>query len=547
MTIGNQTVTITQAPANCSYSLSAYNATFSQAGGMQSVNLITQANCPWSIESSASWLTATGSQSGIGPATIAFSVAAAVNSTISQSATLNIAGLSFSVYQSVATTFQVRAGSFLLSQGQSVNFGNYTLTMQSDGNLALYQGSTGVWSSVTAGQDCSANQCNAVFQADGNLAVYNGGKALWSSGTYGYSSAVLIFSSQSPHLEIQDGTTGSILWTEAPVFSGNLTLSAGQSIWLSGYQLLMQVDGNLVLYQGGMPVWSTGTYGHSCPFACRAVFQTDGSFVVYNGTTQLWTNGVSGKSGASLVFSPRAPQLQILGSDGSIFWTNVPQYQAGNFALRQGASLKIGSSTLIMQSDGNLVLYPQTGPASWSTGTFGQPCGTNQCNAVFQGDGNFVVYNGGVPLWSSGTYGNASALLTLSASMPQLEISNPNGSILWTNVPQFQAGHFVLMQGASIAIGSSAMVMQSDGNLVLYSQTGQPLWSTMTYGNNCGSNQCLATFQADGNFVVYKGNTALWNSGTYGNPSAVLVLSPNAPQLTIQGSNQAVLWTNTGH
>ncbi|MFD8932809.1 hypothetical protein ACFV0X_48905, partial [Streptomyces mirabilis] len=64
-------------------------------------------------------------------------------------------------------------------------------------------------------------------------------------------------------------------------------------------------------------------------------------------------------------------------------------------------------------------------------------------------------------------------------------------------------------------------IMQTDGNLVIYTSTGGPgkggtLWSTKTYGNP-GAHTAL---RDDGNLVVYRaGSTApggvLWSSGSY--------------------------------
>jgi len=91
-----------------------------------------------------------------------------------------------------------------------------------------------------------------------------------------------------------------------------------------------------------------------------------------------------------------------------------------------------GRSILIMQTDGNLVLYRfLTGGrhiARWSTGTNDQIV----TQAVMQGDGNFVVYGPHGALWNSGTHGNPGAWL----------------------------------------------VLQNDGNLVIYDASGAPLWAT---------------------------------------------------------------------
>jgi hypothetical protein len=59
-----------------------------------------------------------------------------------------------------------------------------------------------------------------------------------------------------------------------------------------GIRLVMQTDGNLVLYDGHMyPRWSTGTQGNPGAFA---VLQDDANLVVYLGLTPLWSSKTVG-------------------------------------------------------------------------------------------------------------------------------------------------------------------------------------------------------------------------------------------------------------
>jgi hypothetical protein len=51
----------------------------------------------------------------------------------------------------------------------------------------------------------------------------------------------------------------------------------------------------------------------------------------------------------------------------------------------------------IMQGDGNFVLYDSTGNPKWSTHTC---CWGSGTSLSLQNDGNLVVYNNGLPLWS---------------------------------------------------------------------------------------------------------------------------------------------------
>lgn len=61
------------------------------------------------------------------------------------------------------------------------------------------------------------------------------------------------------------------------------------------------------------------------------------------------------------------------------------------------------------------------------------------------------------------------------------------------------------------------LLMQDDGNLVIYDTTGAARWASNTYGNPGAS----ALMQDDGNFVVYDSKyNALWATNTYGNPGS---------------------------
>ena len=207
-----------------------------------------------------------------------------------------------------------------------------------------------------------------------------------------------------------------------------------------------------------------------------------------------------------------------------------------SLTIPQGTLVQIGSASenlsLVMQSDGNLVLY-QNWVALWYTGTWGQNCGSNQCFAAFQPDGNFVVYNGSTPLWNSQTAGNPGATLVLTDQLPHIEILSTSQSVLWANAFTFSAGNLNLPQGALVMLGPTFLAMQSDGNLVMY-QGGTAVWYTANVSQSC-ANQCQAMFQGDGNFVVYDGSTALWNSGTPGNPWAQLLLTSTAPYVQVIG------------
>jgi hypothetical protein len=89
-----------------------------------------------------------------------------------------------------------------------------------------------------------------------------------------------------------------------------------------------------------------------------------------------------------------------------------------------------GRSELVMQGDGNLVLY-RGGKARWATNSNGKVVS----RAIMQGDGNFVLYGpGGAPIWATGTARHPGA----------------------------------------------GLILQDDGNVVIYNSGGKALWATNT-------------------------------------------------------------------
>ena len=83
--------------------------------------------------------------------------------------------------------------------------------------------------------------------------------------------------------------------------------------------------------------------------------------------------------------------------------------------------------------------------------------------------------------------------------------TDPSGARGW----KLPAGTLI-EAGQVVQLGRGRLVMQTDGNLVLYDEFGRARWSTNTAGTGK-----YARMQPDGNFVLYgPGDTAVWSSGT---------------------------------
>jgi hypothetical protein len=84
------------------------------------------------------------------------------------------------------------------------------------------------------------------------------------------------------------------------------------------------------------------------------------------------------------------------------------------------------------------------------------------------------------------------------------------------------------------------LVLQKDGNLVLYSARGKALWHTRTYGKG-GYRLVL---QKDGNLVLYTSkNKALWNTRTYRKSVSNLAIQSDG-NLVLYSTSKRSLWAS---
>lgn len=177
------------------------------------------------------------------------------------------------------------------------------------------------------------------------------------------------------------------------------------------YVLLMQPDGNLVIYTSYGSVWSLGYSGNSGAFLS---VQSDGNIVLYSSTqTALWNTG---QRGTTNIRMQNDGNLVAYNANGVATWqSSSSTYDSGTTAfgsyqlvtgqqLHQGQYLQSsdGRYRLVLQSDGNLVLYAPGYRVLWKSNT----SGTINPYLIVQGDGNVVLYPGtGPAVWSTGTGG----------------------------------------------------------------------------------------------------------------------------------------------
>lgn len=225
---------------------------------------------------------------------------------------------------------RISSGQLSLGIGELVLLSKAYLTLQSDGKLAVIEGSASrpgktLWTSSNISRDCSQRSCSAVFQSDGNLVLYEEGIAYWQSMTNNQGKT-LVFSDTFPFLEIED-SSNRVIWkadfSNSKSYSG-FKLQYGESLFINSLRLVFQSDGNFVAYLSNNSghesvVWASSTDPYCRGKACEIVFQTDGNLVIYNQGVPVWDTQTA-RIGKSFVLSNSPPYLSILDSNQNIVW-----------------------------------------------------------------------------------------------------------------------------------------------------------------------------------------------------------------------------------
>ncbi|MDR1032766.1 MAG: hypothetical protein LBL84_01995 [Candidatus Nomurabacteria bacterium] len=190
--------------------------------------------------------------------------------------------------------------------------------------------------------------------------------------------------------------------------------------------------------------------------------------------------------------------------------TVVPSCSIGD-TLAKGSSLQAGKCLrsankeykLLLQNDGNLVLYSASGTALWHTYTYGKGGG----DVKLQNDGNLVIYTiARKALWHTSTYNQGTSRLKVQSDGNLVLYKNAGGAATWHTNTWSQ--------------GTSYLKMQNDGNLVLYKNTGgAATWHTNTWGQTAQSAEqftCAKTGTLAANTSLESGETLCSPSKLFG-------------------------------
>jgi len=218
-----------------------------------------------------------------------------------------------------------------------------------------------------------------------------------------------------------------------------------------------------------------------------------------------------------------------------------------------------GVATLVFQSDGNLVIYDENKLARWSSGTYDKGDGHEVgVKCIYEGNGDLCVYDkNSQVLWHSNTRGHPGPPHRLPGSL----CVQPDGDVViynlaeeakWSSKTKHAYDTVIrpgteLLEGVPFSSSNTAaiLVLQSDGNLVVYDENRQPRWAVGTTYNRWGR-RCV--FEKDGDLVVY--SDPPWDSNTKAHPEAVLAVQADGDVVIYDkdGGGRTRLWsTQTAH
>ncbi|XP_039145754.1 mannose-specific lectin CEA-like [Dioscorea cayenensis subsp. rotundata] len=242
-----------------------------------------------------------------------------------------------------------------LTEGQNLTYREYTLTMQSDCNLVLKNGSTVIWETMTGGY---GQGCYLTLSQNGKLYLYARygmySYAIWNSrtesqyGTYAlvlrYDGTLRIYgpniwtASSSSAQPLSTTGTGLVNCkvTDSVLYSGDVA-PIGTTIVNGGNVLTLQYDCNLVLTSDGVTKWQTGVTDNTL-HDCFVNLEANGEFRVKHwGGDLLWTNGV-----AATVYAEFVLVLQSnadLGVYGPEIWSSVSASGIGKPSADHGIEM----------------------------------------------------------------------------------------------------------------------------------------------------------------------------------------------------------------
>jgi hypothetical protein len=274
------------------------------------------------------------------------------------------------------------------------------------------------------------------------------------------------------------------------LYSGD-TLNPGQAIYNGTYRAVMQGDGNFVIYNGTSAIWGIfGDPGIGMGFSIFpgsvAKMQSDGNFVIYKSdlTTVVFQTNTSGSPGATLYLT-NTGVLQVKSVIGNVLWasdcsvTTSPYIKyclnkwwtttgcnnplndtfinarTWNGLTNQQVKDNMGVWATTQTDDAALACYNQTAKQKYFYYRMDPGDILTVGNAIYSKNKQYYV-----------------KVFTSLLSVSQVNTSGGSDTEIWSYGNIFMPGNY------------AKLVMNPNGNLVLYNASNGASWQTFTSSAN---------------------------------------------------------------
>lgn len=226
----------------------------------------------------------------------------------------------------------------------------------------------------------------------------------------------------------------------------------------------MQHDGNFVLYGAEMPLWASGTVGKGF----RVIMQRDGNLVLYEQSSSSdktkipqWASDTQSR-GDYLMCQDDGNMVVFSWNRNQVWSSNTTQSWFKFIFLLFVSNLSFWSTFLI-----DLLLLLLLGNILYRGARLNKnemlKSSNGRFRAVMEPSGSFVLYVGRSVLWTTNTTGTGF----------QLVMHEPTGNLIVYDVEEDQ-----VWSSNSSQMKADYLVCQNDGNLVLFNTKGKSVWST---------------------------------------------------------------------
>lgn len=377
ITVAGQTFTVTQAAANCSYTLSPSSASVAAGGASGSFNLQTNSStCAWTVQSNNSdWLTVSSAASGSGSTTINYT-AAANASTGARTGTISVGTSTFTVTQPGQCAFTLNPSAVNVATTGATGTVAVTASSSSCGWTATSNNTD--WLTVTSGSSGTGNgsvgysaAANATLQdRAGSISIGTAGFSVFQPG----SSCNFAFSSTSQSFPASGGIGSFFVnsgcpWTATTtnpdwivITSGSSTTGAGSvSFAVAGNTGTQPRTGSIQVGNGGFTINEAGV-------PCAVTLSSNTGSSVASGS--VGTISVTAGDGCSWTASTTAGWVTLAGVSGSGNGDVTYTTAANTTPQQRVATITIANQKFVLTQDAAQCDYQLT-PGQATVGAAG--------------------------------------------------------------------------------------------------------------------------------------------------------------------------------